>query len=188
MNAAFQSWVQMLLSFIQGIAWPLVVGLALVLFRGKLGDLIENIEEVTSPVGSAKVNRKLRKAADAAAASRPEPRKTPSAPEPFAKAMDLLAVDPGAAVAYAWTHFSTMAEGHLKNTEQTPERDPFSGARLVADLYKCHLVTRDESNFLNLVRTIRNTAVHVPGAEIDPSTAEKAVRTLFDIIDRMEYL
>ncbi|TIN19672.1 MAG: hypothetical protein E5Y51_05575 [Mesorhizobium sp.] len=161
--------VESLVQLVAALAWPTAVVALAFVFKGRLGDLLHRIREVTGPAGtSAKFAEKLEEAREASEASPDDqPRPQITADDPY---LDLAKQFPGAAVMRAYQDVEEFIREHLRTRSVANPEAPSNHLNYVRRLAKEGSIPASLMDIYNRLRDTRNAAVHTR-AEVSPLEA-----------------
>lgn len=171
-------WLQFASSIVSSLAWPLTILVIVLLFRGKIAELLEKLEEASWGDGSVKfrlnkAERKVEAAVGAAAIKlgRQIPMAFGNGPKDQVdeRFQQLLEIEPSAAIMHKWNEIeNTLRELALKHGVSSADR--IKSANFVAQqLNQLKVLPKEVLSWLFDMRQIRNAAAH--GKEVQVTDA-----------------
>lgn len=160
------------------IAWPLVVVIALVMFRHEISRAVQLLEKVKFPGGEATFRQKLNDVDDKAEALRQREQARDAGkdqgPSPYS-IKDLEAISPRGTVLESWL----TVEDRLRTLAAARNID--SGKRVPASklihiLQHQNVLSEDLAGLVHDLRVVRNEAVHSRGQDLTASIARDYAR------------
>jgi len=167
-------------SLISSLVWPATVFSLAIFFRNELRKLLARVTRLKHGESEAEFARHVEEAADRVemmSGGSLNGLNTDEAKRIFS----ILNIDSRAALIAAWVEFEGTARVALygSTSEEQPRTKP--APYVIEKLKEKGILKPEDVDFLRLVRQLRNIALHHHEAEIDSTTAYKAIAALLQL-------
>ena len=161
-------------SLISALAWPATVLFIFWCLRKNLSGLLDRTRSVRHGDTQVDFNEHLREAADASAKEALQESNGSSANTPLDEMIaDLIEVDPYSAILASWVKFLEAARSAVGDSKSSS-----NAVILINKLRDQNRISEQDAELLNLIRRLRNDAVHHRSEDLSQSTAYKACMVL----------
>jgi len=177
------SILEFIASVVSATAWPVVILIAILLFRGNIGRRIENIRRLTWGDKSVDFGEKLERIEKEAVTLIPDPGLAKQLPPPndeggrpdenpeTARFESVLEADPRLAIVHAWAAVEREMQRVAIERGYGPQAK--SGTFLIRRLAADGVLDRETTTVLDGLRTLRNEVVHGSGRQVSAEEARR---------------
>jgi hypothetical protein len=176
---------QFVASLVSSLAWPVAVVIVALVFRRPIGEMIDRLEHVKSPLfeGWAKARAETRLALAASPAPAPEAAVHGPLTDDFAA---LAATAPIDAILRAWNVVETLLREYLE-LEGVPKARTLTFDQMTDTALKVGLMTRDTANGIKGLANLRTVALHGVGEKLDSDKALDFLALADAVVFTIEY-
>jgi len=166
-------WQEFLIELFDKLAWPSLILVLVLIFKGSLRELLKRLESIGTKYGTLNFQESLDQAKEEADKAKLPEFSEDLAKDEMAYYEELVRVSPGAVILEAWLQIETAVE---KIIRRPPEGRPRSFGPEAKVLLEIAGLEKEEISIFYDLRAIRNRVVHQEDARVSEAQAIEYVQ------------